>query len=131
VPLGWSAVTLPFRRPQRLTIGSPGARAALYVREEDVPGFVELQAREDGAQGASIVVTAPRSGPASFDVTVSFEAGRYESAREAVRGRPLSASADDLLRPGPIGVLEAKAAGIHAAVWRERTVSATSDEDNP
>jgi hypothetical protein len=130
VPLGWSAVTLPFRRPQRLTIGAPGARAALYVREEDVPGFIELEAREDGPQGTSIVVTAPRSGPAEFDVTVSFEAGRFESARDVVRGRPLSASADDLLRPGPIGVLEAKAAGIHAAVRRERTVFATSDDDN-
>jgi hypothetical protein len=130
VPLGWSAVTLPFRRPQRLTIGAPGARAALYVREEDVPGFIELEAREEGPQGASIVVTAPRSGPATFDVTVSFEAGRFENAREVVRGRPLSASADDLLRPGPIGVLEAKAAGVHAAIRREGTVFATSDDDN-
>jgi hypothetical protein len=131
VPLGWSAVTLPFRRPRRLTIGAPGARAALYLREEEVPGYVRLQAKEDGAHGASIEVTAPRSGPASFDVTISFAAGRFENAREAVRGRPLSASAAELLEPGPVGVLEAKAAGIDAAVWRERTVRESAEEHDP
>ena len=130
VPLGWSPVTLPFRKPQRLTIGVPGEPARLFLREEDVPGFVELRARETGPQGTAIVVTAPRSGPAQFDVTVSFEAGRFESARETVAGRPLSASADDLLRPGPIGVLEAKAAGIRAAVQRERTVLAPHHDHN-
>jgi hypothetical protein len=131
VPLGWSPVRLPFRRPQRLTIGVPGSPAALYLQEEEVPGFIEVQAREDGPQGTAIVVTAPRSGPAQFDVTVSFEAGRFEVARQIVAGRPLSASADDLLRAGPIGVLEAKAAGLRATVMRERTVSATRKDDNP
>jgi hypothetical protein len=131
VPLGWSPVALPFRHPQRLTIGAPGLPAALYLSEQDVPGFVEVKARESGPKGTAVVVTAPRSGPAQFDVTVSFEAGRFEVAREIVAGRPLSASAEDLLRAGPIGVLEAKAAGIRAAVTRERTVSATRGDNNP
>ena len=128
VPLGWSPVTLPFRRPQRLTIGVPGDPAALYLREEGVPGFVRLVARRPGSEGAEITVTARPSGPASFDVEVSFAAARFESAREVVAGRPLSASSDKHLVPGPIGVLEAKAAGIQATVWRERTWSAPPDD---
>src|SRR5439155_12852656 len=59
VPLGWSPVPLPFRRPQRLTIGVPGEPAALYLREEDVPGVIELRARESGPQGTANIVTAP------------------------------------------------------------------------
>jgi hypothetical protein len=48
-----------------------------------------------------------------------------------VRGRPLGASAAELLEPGPVGVLEAKAAGIDAAVWRERTVRESAEEHDP
>jgi hypothetical protein len=128
LPLGFAPVTLPFRRPQRLTLGAPGVQAAMYLQEADVPGFVEVKAKGAGPQGNQILITAPRAGPASFDVTVRFEAGRFESARAAVAGRPLSASADDLVRPGPIGVLEAKAAGIRAAVWRERTPPVQADD---
>ncbi len=129
LPLGWAAVTLPLRRPQPLTIGAPGAKAALYVREPDVPGFIRIEAREFGAQATAIAVTALRSGPASFDVTIAFEAGRYESARAAVAGRPLSASAEVLARPGAIGVLEAKAAGIAATIRRDRTPAVSPEHD--
>ncbi len=124
VPLGWSALTLPFRRPQRLTMGIAGQPAALYLREAGVAGFVRLAARSAGPEGAEIEVTARPAGPASFDVEVSFAAACFERAREVVAGRPLSASGDDHLVPGPIGVLEAKAAGIQAAIRRERTWSA-------
>jgi hypothetical protein len=131
VPLGWSPVTLPFRRPRRLTIGVPGEPAALYLREEGVPGFVRLAARSPGPEGAEIAVTARPSGPASFDVEVSFAAARFESAREVVAGRALSASSADHIVPGPIGVLDAKAAGIQATVWRERTWSEPADDHDP
>jgi hypothetical protein len=128
VPLGWSPVTLPFRRPRRLTIGVPGQPAAIYLREEGVPGFVRLTSRRPGPEGADIEVTARPAGPASFDVEASFAAARFESAREIVAGRPLSASSDDHLVPGPIGILEAKAAGIQAEIRRERTWSAVPDD---
>ena len=130
VPLGWSPLTLPFRRPERLTIGAPSLPAALYLREVGVPGFVELVSRRSGPEGAEVSVTARATGPASFDFEIGVAPARFESAREAVSGRPLSASTDEHLVPGPIGVLEAKAAGIQATVLRERAWPAPTEDHN-
>jgi hypothetical protein len=118
VPLGWSPVSLPFRKPQHLTLGTKKRSAAIYVREEGVDGFIVITARGTGEFGNQIAVTARKSGPGAYDVTIQFEAGRFESARRAVAGRALGSSAQDLLEPGPVGILQAKAAGVRAEVFR-------------
>ena len=66
-------------------------------------------------------MTARKAGPARFDVTVSYPGARFENARQvALGGEHLPVLTDDLLRPGPVGVLQAKAAGIYAKVTRDR-----------
>ncbi|HEU0292210.1 MAG TPA: hypothetical protein VFR47_05715 [Anaerolineales bacterium] len=133
VPIGFQAMLLPFRRPRLRTLsgGTDTGPARLYLAEDDVPGFVELRAREPGAWGNAIGVSARLAGPARFDVTIGFQGGRFENARQvALAGRilkpdeyPLAALAEELLKPGPVGVLQAKAAGVYADVSRERTQS--------
>jgi hypothetical protein len=131
VPIGFQAMTIPFRHPRVrwLSGGTDTDPARLYLAEDDVPGFIELRAREPGAWGNAIGVTARLAGPARFDVTIAFQGGRFENARQvALAGRilepgeyPLAALAEELLKPGPVGVLHAKAAGVLAGVTRERT----------
>jgi hypothetical protein len=121
VPIGFVAATIPFRKPRRLTRGSDTAPARLYLAEKDVAGFIELSAREPGAWGNAIAVAARKSGPAHFDVTISYQAARFENARRVVKGGDtLPALTEDLLKPGPVGVLVAKAGGVKAGVTRDR-----------
>ena len=123
-PIGFEAATMPFRRPRSLTGGTESEPARLYLAEKDVPGFIELSAEHSGAWGNSIQVAARKAGPARFDVTVSYQAARFENARRvALGGDQLPALIEDLLRPGPVGVLQAKAAGVRTDVTRERTES--------
>ena len=92
-----------------------------------MPGFIKLTAAREanpaaGAFGNEIVVTARKSdaGPARFDVTISYQGGRFENARLAARGGDrLPPRMEDFLRPGAVGVLQAKAAGVHAEVTRD------------
>jgi hypothetical protein len=145
VPLGWEAATIPYRKPQYLSLGAEDAAARLYLTEAGIEGYIELQAREAGTWGNEIAVTARRSGPAMYDVSIIYEGIRFENARQVVlglgpaspppacqKGKTAAAAPDTeegelpaliqtLLRPGPIGVLQAKAAGIRADVTRERT----------
>jgi hypothetical protein len=121
VPLGWQAVAMPFRKPRHLTLGSDTQAARLYLSEEGIGGFIELESKIPGDAGNSIRVTARKSGPARFDVTVAFIGGRFETARQIVEGAPLPSLTAKLLAPGPVGVLQGKAAGIRAEVTRERT----------
>jgi len=130
VPLGWDPVAVPFRKPRPLTLGGGTQTARIYLSEPGVPGYVELAARDPGAWGNQIRVAARKSGPARFDVSVSFEAGRFESARRTVLGATLPAAAAEVLKPGPIGVLHAKAAGVHAAVTRDRTAGGKPETDD-
>ena len=126
VPLGFEAVNLPIRRPaiRKLTGGRRDTPAQIFLAEKDAPGFIKLSAKQPGEWGNAIAVTAQKSGPAQFDVTISFEGGRFESARRiALGGEQLSTLVEDLLKPGPLGVLHAKAAGIHADVTRDRAES--------
>jgi hypothetical protein len=124
VPLGFTAVTLPFRHSQPLGGGTDDRPARLYLAEEDVPGFIELSAVQPGAWGNAIAVAARKAGPARFDITLSYQGARFENARRVVLGgEELPALTEDLLRPGPVGILQAKAAGIAAAVTREHTRS--------
>jgi hypothetical protein len=119
VPLGWAPVRMPFRKPQPLTLGSETVKAALYLSEEGLDGFIRLQAREAGVWGNDISVSARKSGPAQYEVSVLFQGGRFESAREVVRGDPLPPLIPELLKPGPMGVYQAKAAGVLAVVTRD------------
>jgi hypothetical protein len=129
VPIGYTAAAIPFRGPRvrKLGGGSDTEPARLYLHDPEVAGFVELCAREPGAWGNGIAVTVRKSGPARYDVTIGFAGARFENARQvALAGRilgpdeePLPALAQDLFKPGPVGVLQAKAAGVQAGVTRE------------
>jgi hypothetical protein len=130
-PIGFEAMLVPFRRPRMrlLSGGTATDQARLYLSEDDVPGVIELRACQSGEWGNAIGITVQQAGPARFDVAVSFQGGRFENARRiALAGRiyepgeyPFAALAEELLKPGPIGVLQAKAAGMQADVIRERT----------
>ena len=130
VPIGWSPVFVPFRHPraQKLTGGTDSGRAALYIGEQGVPGFLALIAQQPGTWGNSIEVTARKASPARFDLTIGYSAARFESAREtALAGAivppgsdPLPALTAQALEPRPVGVLQGKAAGVLAAVTRDR-----------
>ncbi|WP_020669592.1 hypothetical protein [Amycolatopsis nigrescens] len=122
VPIGWSPVALPFREPARLSLGGRDDPARLYLSEPGLEGdFILLSAFEPGVWGNEITVTGRASGPAIYDLEVSYPGGRFENARQVVAGPELPALADDLLRPVPGGVLLAKSAGVHAGVTRDAT----------
>ncbi len=119
VPLGWSAVQIPFRKPRYLSQGTAGQAARLYLFEDDVPGFIKIEAKEPGAQGNSIFMTARTSGPAQFDIAVQFDGGRFENARAVALGDSVPTLGASLMQPARVGVLQAKAAGVSVAVTRE------------
>ncbi len=121
VPLGWAAVSVPLRKPRRLQLGTSSQSARIYLSEAGVDGFISLEARSPGTWGNDISVVARTSGPARFDIEIALEAARFDSAREVVLGGTLPASAEDLVRPSPVGVRQGKAAGVHVGVMRERT----------
>jgi hypothetical protein len=121
VPLGWQAVPMPFRDPQYLTLGNPANPAQIYLAEEGIDGFLRIQARQPGAWGNQIAVAARSSGPAMFDFSVIYEGMPFENARRTVLGKKLAALTNESLEPGPVGVLQAKAAGASVRVIREQT----------
>lgn len=93
----------------------------MYLADQGLAGqFIELKAKRAGAEGNLIAVTARTSGPAMFDVTVASGAGRFEVGRSAVLGDPAGPLGADIVRPGRVGVLQAKAGGIAASVTRDR-----------
>ncbi|HAJ64466.1 MAG TPA: hypothetical protein DCP31_38900 [Cyanobacteria bacterium UBA8543] len=132
-PLGWQPVTMPFRKPQYLTLGRdipPGTSpppipgkdgyARIYIKEKDVDKLIELKAKEPGAWGNKIAVSVRQSGPAMFDVTISYNDSYFENARVVVLGgEELPTLTEKILEPGAIGVLQAKAAGVKATVTRD------------
>jgi hypothetical protein len=119
VPQGFTAMTMPFRKPQFLTLGTESTRACLYLAEAGLDGLIEVRAREPGVWGNQIAVSARLSGPATYDVEISYQGARFENARAIVRGDPPPSSAVELAKPSPIGVLQAKAAGVLAQVTRD------------
>ncbi len=136
VPLGYEAQVMPFGRLRRrhLTLGAADAPARMYLSDPGAPYLVELSAARAGAAAAGdwgngIVVSARNAGPARFDLTVDYDGGRFESGRiTALAGGPIAPGRDPLpaltaaiVKPGPVGVLQAKAAGIRADVTRDRT----------
>jgi hypothetical protein len=131
VPLGWEGNSVPFHQPRtrRLSGGRADRPAALYLVERDVPGAFAILARENGAWGNDISVSVRYGGPAMFEISVDYSPARFECARSIVlAGRlpapgeavPMTLGAKPVL-PGPVGVLQAKAAGIEARVTRETT----------
>jgi len=120
VPLGWAPVKMPFRKPQFLTLGRPGQAAQLYLSEEGLAGFIKLEAKEEGAWGNEIAVAARQVGPAIYDVSVIYLGGRFENARSVVLGQPAGELTQAVLQAGPVGVLQAKAAGVRVTVTRDR-----------
>ena len=120
VPLGWTPMQMPFRQPQFLTLGTASEPARLYLQEDGVSEFIELKARQPGPWGNAISVSARKAGPAMYDVAIIYAGDRFENAREVVAGQPLETLTGEFLKPMPIGVLQAKAAGIAAQVTRER-----------
>jgi hypothetical protein len=120
IPLGWSGVKMPFRAPQQLTRNPGDDLARIYLTEEGLNGAIELTALKAGSWGDHISVSARPSGPAIYDAAILFLGARYENARQLVQG-PLPSLGTDLVEPGPIGVLQAKAAGVFAQVTRDRT----------
>lgn len=132
VPIGWTAVALPFRDPVPLTHGRPGAEAKLYVSGSGLaPGFLELRAAEPGTYGNDIRVSARLVGPEVYDLEVHLPGSRFENARAVVLGPPLPTLAEKLLTPSPVGVGTAKAAGIRADVTRDRVAASTTQQDGP
>ena len=119
VPLGWSAIEMPFRKSQFLTLGDENQAARLYLLEDDVPGFIKLEAKEKGVQGNKIYVTARKSGPAQFDVTIAFEGGKFEQAKAIAAGDAVPLLSAELMKPAQVGVLQAKAGGIRTTVTRK------------
>jgi hypothetical protein len=121
VPIGFEAAMMPFRKPRAFTLGSDGQPARIYLAEKDVPAFIQLSARQPGVWGNAIRVVARKAGPALFDVTISFPGARFENARlVTMGGEHLPSSVKDLLKPGPMGILQAKAAGVRSKVTRDR-----------
>jgi hypothetical protein len=123
VPQGWEPVTMPFRKPQRLTLGSATQEARIYLIEKGLEGtnrFIKVQAREPGIWGNDLKISARPAGQAAmFDVAIAYTASRFENARRVALGNPLSTLTEEILRPQPIGVLQAKAAGVEIEVTRD------------
>jgi hypothetical protein len=134
VPLGWTAVKMPFREPQFLSLGSENSPARLYLAEDGLSGFIMLQAREPGTWGNEISVAVRPAGPAMYDVSVIFKGACFENARQVALGKGKTSEVSSCKKglqkaapgrggsfPGPVGILQAKAAGIEADVSRDGT----------
>lgn len=135
--LGEQAIEMPFRKPQYLKRVLANEPPHLYITEEGLNGYIRLDAKaiddtSDDSWGLEVYVTARRSGPAIFDLTVMYEGARLENARMVVLGKDINKKGQDpylpikiqdLVKPGLIGILQAKAAGVRAYVERQLTNS--------
>jgi hypothetical protein len=131
VPLGWEPQRVPFHVPRNraLSGGRADRPAALYLQDPDVPGAFAIRAVTNGSWGDEIAISVRYGGAAQFDVAITYAAARFENARAiAYAGRvlgpgedPLPALVAKIIAPKPVGVVQAKAAGIRADVTRERT----------
>lgn len=121
VPIGFSAVAVPFARPRFLAGGRPDRAARLFLVVDEVPGFIEISSLLPGEAGTRISVVVRDAGPGLFDMLVAFDGARFENARARVAGEPITGFAADLHKPGPRGVLTLKAAGVRVGVTRTGT----------
>jgi hypothetical protein len=136
-PPGFEVFQMPFLHPRSHTLsgGTATQPARLFVAENGVPGIIELRARDKGAWANTIAVTSRQAGPVRFDMSIGYVGVRFESARlVALAGRilkpredPLAQLTAQILKPGPVGVLQAKAAGVLANVTRDHTETPPDD----
>jgi hypothetical protein len=136
VPIGFEGYVMPFQQPRErfLANGTATAPAQLFLTENGVAGYYRLTAVSTGTWGNAIAVTARNAGPARFDLTIGFDGARFENGRiTALAGRiiapsddPLPALTAQILTPRPVGVLQAKAAGVRAGVSRDLAQPALS-----
>ncbi len=118
-PIGFVAHRVPFRAPRFLSGGGPVRASRLYLTEPGVPDVIEISANRPGAWGDEISVAVRPAGPALWDLEIHFGGARFENARQVVLGPPPAPAAREPQKPGPRGILAAKAAGIHARVVRD------------
>ena len=118
VPAGVTVAELPILQPRFLSIESGGPVARLYLTEVGVEGAIELRANEAGDWGQGISIMAVRAGPGTYNLSVFFPGDRFENARRIVAGQPIPALTQPLAEPGPVGVLQSKAAGVGNIVPR-------------
>jgi hypothetical protein len=119
IELGWTAFRMPFRKPQFLTLGTPNRAARLYLSEAGLTGFIKIEAKENGVWGNEIGVSVREVKPAIYEVSIIFRGGRFEQARAIVQG-VTTETIQEVMKPGPTGVLQAKAAGVRAGITRDR-----------
>jgi hypothetical protein len=105
-------------------LGKKDKFAQIYLSEKGVSGYIKLQARTAGTWGNDITVSArpSGSGPAMYDIAIAYTASRFENARQVALGSPQPALMQDILKPTPIGVLQAKAAGVWVDVTRDTCI---------
>jgi hypothetical protein len=118
VPIGWEPVPLPTRGLTPFTNGAGTELARLYLSDPTLNGTIELTAKHPGAWGNNIVISSRKSGPATYDVSICFQGARFENARQVVRGA-FPSFGPALAQANPVGVLQAKAAGVLAEVTRD------------
>lgn len=118
-PIGFVAMTVPFRKPRFLRGGNLARPSRLFLAEPGVPGVIEIAANSNGAWGDEIAVAVRPAGPALWDLDIHYRGARFENARQAVLGRPLPPQAREPLPAGPNGVLAGRAAGIAVRVVRD------------
>jgi hypothetical protein len=89
--------------------------------------FFEISAKDAGEYGNDVAITVRYAGPAAFDITVAYPGARFECGREIALwgripadGEPPAPTPADMIGPGPVGAMQAKAAGIGVAVTRDR-----------
>lgn len=120
VPAGWQAIRMPFRQPQPLRLGSNTSKARIYLQDPEVNDqFIKIEALEAGEFGNDMTISVRPDGVAMYELTITYTANRFENARQVVQGTPLPALTQEILKPGSIGVLQAKAAGVQVVVTRD------------
>jgi hypothetical protein len=125
--LGYTAaeMNVSFRKPKFLTLGTPNRPARLFLTEPGLTGFIKIEAKENGVWGNEIGVTVREVRPAIYDVAIIFRGARFEQARAIVQG-VTTETIQEVMKPGPTGVLQAKAAGVRAGITRDRAEYPTS-----
>lgn len=127
-PIGWTAVPMPFRTPQRLRGGSETEAARIYLSEASLEGkIIEITAKAIGDWANEITISARQAGPARYDVAIYYAGARFENARQVAlggkEGEDLATLTQKLIQPGPVGLLQGKAAGVRLRATRDRTNS--------
>ena len=132
VPLGFSAQSIPFIKAISFIGGSSSEPAKAFLTDPEVSGFIELAAKATGIWGNQVSVVMCETQPAIFDLLVNFAGSRFENARNAVLGDEITGVVNESLRPGAMGVRQAKAAGVKVEVVRENcetTINSGGEQD--